>query len=468
MRKLNEIIDCKYSIMISDIKTDSREVKKGDLFVSIKGYNVDHNLFIDDAIKNGAVAIVTSQSIKKDIPVITVENIEDTLVEICQKFYGVNSLNLIGITGTDGKTTTATIIKKLLEYKTLTAYIGTNGLMIYDQYQKTDNTTPTIEKLYSYLHQIKQKHCENVVLEVSSEALLHKRVDSLKFKYAIYTNITEDHLNIHKTVDNYIKVKNRLISLLDNNGICIVNFDDVNCNKLIIPESVKKITYGKDVKSDFRIDNISINKDNTTFDIINKNNIYHIESPFLGEYNIYNLTSAFIICVLEGMDTNIIISLIKKLPSVPGRNERLDFGQNYQIVLDYAHTENGIKKLIESKKNYNKKIVVVTGQAGGREKEKRKKIGKYLLNNSDFVIFTMDDPRYESVDSIINEMIGDSKSKNYIKIIDRKEAINYALSNANEDDIILILGKGRDNYMAIEDKKIQYCDYDVIKNYFNK
>ena len=468
MKKLKDIIECDYNIPIQDIKTDSREVKKGDLFVAVKGFNIDHSLYIDDAIKNGAVAIITDKDYKSNVPIIKVNDIDKVLVDICKKKYDFNSnLKLIGVTGTDGKTTTATIIKRLLDKKDKTAYIGTNGIEYLNKKESISNTTPTVEKLYKYFSDIDKNNISTVCMEVSSEALLHKRVDSLRFKYVVYTNITEDHLNIHKTIENYIESKLKLSTLLDSNGIIIINNDD-NKQKDLKNSNKKIYTYGKNKDSDFLIKDIKYLDNITRFIIEHNNKQYKIKSTLLGEYNIYNLTAAFIVCYLEGMKPRNIISNIKRLSSIDGRGEILSFGQKYTIVLDYAHTENSIKNIVEEVKDKYKRIIVVTGSAGGREKEKRKHIGKYLLDNTDLVIFTMDDPRCENVDYIIDDMISISNKTNYKRIISRSNAIKYALDIAKEDDIVLILGKGRDNYMAIGDEKIPYNDYEEIEEYFTR
>ena len=271
MKKLKDIIECDYNIPIQDIKTDSREVKKGDLFVAVKGFNIDHSLYIDDAIKNGAVAIITDKDYKSNVPIIKVNDIDKVLVDICKKKYDFNSnLKLIGVTGTDGKTTTATIIKILLDKKDKTAYIGTNGIEYLNKKESISNTTPTVEKLYKYFSDIDKNNISTVCMEVSSEALLHKRVDSLRFKYVVYTNITEDHLNIHKTIENYIESKLKLSTLLDSNGIIIINNDD-NKQKDLKNSNKKIYTYGKNKDSDFLIKDIKY-LDNITRFIIEHNN----------------------------------------------------------------------------------------------------------------------------------------------------------------------------------------------------
>lgn len=466
MKKLCELVNCDYDIDIYGVSSDSRNIKQGYLFVATKGFYVDHFNYIDDAINRGAVAIIVDRDVTNidSIPVIVVSDLDKELVSICEKFYDVsaNDFNFIGITGTDGKTTTATFIRNLLNNFTSTAYIGTNGVMFGDKIIVSNNTTPCVEELYSYFSTIKKYDCKVVVMEVSSEALLHRRVDNISFDVVGYTNITEDHLNVHKNIDNYINCKKCLVDLVKPNGHVFINGDDDNC-KTINVNNMK--SYGFNSDNDFVIHNVNIDKENVNFSIKCKDKSYVILSPFLGKHNIYNMTLAFIISLTFGYSEDDLVKQIQTLDAVRGRCEYLDFNTDYAIILDYAHTVNGVKNILQSVKGY-KRIITVTGAAGGREKEKRSIIGNMVLNNSDLVVFTMDDPRYEDVDDIIDQMIGNSIKTNYIRIIDRKEAIYYALNYATTGDLVLILGKGRDNYMAIGNKKIPYCDYDVVSEYF--
>ncbi|MBR6950004.1 MAG: UDP-N-acetylmuramoyl-L-alanyl-D-glutamate--2,6-diaminopimelate ligase [Bacilli bacterium] len=465
MKKLNELISCDYNIDIFGITDDSRKVKNGYLFVATRGYNVDHFNYIDEAINNGAVAIVTDRKIRKNIPIIVVSNINDLYYEICEKYYDVDLsyFNFIGITGTDGKTTTSTIVKRLLNNIRKTCYIGTNGVEIGSDYYNINNTTPCIEELYYILSLCKKNNCKDIVMEVSSEALLHERVKNFIYKVVGFTNITEDHLNVHKSLESYIECKKRLTNYLDDNGICIVNGDDNNCRSIV---SNNTVTFGFDLSNDCIIKLVDKNNEHTIFEINYLDNCYKIISPFVGKYNIYNVTMSFLICLHYGLSPEYLVDSISKLKCVSGRREVLDFGQDFEIILDYAHTFNGIKEVIESV-DKNKRLIVVTGCAGGREKEKRHLIGDYILNNCDISIFTMDDPRYEDVNDIIDDMVGNSNLK-YMRIIDRKKAIFEAFDLADSNTTVLILGKGRDNYMAIGNRKEYYSDYDSIKEYFDK
>lgn len=458
--KLNKLIDTCLDIDIKGIVDDSRLVKPGYIFVATKGFNVDHFDHIKDAIDNGCVFLITDRKIDFSFPHIVVDNIDEYYKNICLKFYDINldDFKFIGITGTDGKTTTATIVSRLIKDS---AYIGTNGLTINGKTISTSNTTPCISELYSDLKKVKEAGINTVVMEVSSEALLHNRVDNIRFDIIGFTNITGDHLNVHGSFENYLKCKLKLLDLVKDSGYVVINGDDSNLQKI---KCQNMYSFGKK-NVNYIIKNISYVDKNAKIILKYKDIEYSIISPLKGEYNVYNVVMSFIISLLYGIDSNEIINNIKCLTPISGRCEMLDFGQDFDIVLDYAHTINGISSILEAFKSYDR-IITVTGCAGGRDNSKRPIIGNIIMTKSDISIFTMDDPRYESVDSIIDEMVGDKKD--YIRIVNREEAINYALSIASKGDVVLILGKGRDNYMAIEDKKVKYNDYEVIKKYFEK
>lgn len=472
MKKLNELVDSKLDIEITGITTDSRNVEKGNLFICTHGLYCNRHDFIDSAIEKGAVAAIVDQEKQVNIPTVKVKNTNDSLLEICEKFYDnpCEHLNMVATTGTDGKTTTATMIWQLLKKNNNPSYIGTNGIEINDEHFTTSNTTPLPEKLYAYLDKMVKEKSDVVSMEVSSEALLHERVNRIGFDVAILTNITEDHLNIHHTLENYVKAKGKLFTLVKDDGICILNCDDPHYQDILKYCENKKIyTYGKDVKSDFIIQDI-IEKETTKFTILHKEEKIEFESPYLGIYNVWNLTAALITCHEKfGYSWKELQEQVKLMEPIKGRNEKLTFGQDYHIILDYAHTENAIKEVLTMlRKVYKGKIITVTGSAGGREKEKRQGMGKVALEKSDLVIFTMDDPRCENVEDIIDDLISGSTNTNYLKIIDRKEAIYKAFSLAKKGDVVAVLGKGRDNYMAIGKEYIPYSDYEVIEDYFNK
>ena len=459
MKKINELLNIDCDIEISGITDDSRFVEKDFLFVATKGFNVDHFDYIEDAIKNGCSFIVCDRDINFDIPYYVVDDVNSMYFELCKKFFEINldDYNFIGITGTDGKTTTTSIISSLLSD---CSYIGTNGFMCCGKHFSTNNTTPCIPELYKCLKISKDNNIKNIAMEVSSEALLHNRVSNFTYKIIGFTNITSDHLNVHGSFENYVNSKKKLFELINEDSYIVVNGDD----KVLHNFKCKNMfSFGFELYNDFVISDVKYINDYCSFSVKHNDIIYSILSPFYGMHNVYNVTMAFVICLLYGCNPDEVIFKIKLLKPISGRCEFLEFGQSYKIVLDYAHTINGVSSILDTFSNYNN-IITVCGCAGGRDKTKRSKIGSILINKSSTAIFTMDDPRNEDVDKIIDEMVGDST--NYIRIKDREDAINYALSIANKDSIVLILGKGRDNYMAIGDKKIKYSDYDVVENYF--
>ncbi len=461
MKKLNQLISCDYDIEISGITTDSRKVEPGYLFVATKGFNVDHFDYIEDAISRGAVAVIVDRQCSFSIPTVFVLDIDKTLIKICETFYEVDisEFHFVGITGTDGKTTTAMITRNLLNMFYPTAYLGTNGLVCGDDNYATSNTTPCIEELYHYFSIIKEHKCKHIVMEVSSEALLHHRVDSIIFDVVAFTNITEDHLNVHKTLEKYRSCKFKLAELCKPSGKIFINGDDKNCQLLTVND---KVSFGLNSGNDCVISDVNKCKDYVNFMTTYQGKQFTFSSPFVGLYNVYNVTLAWLIVGFFVSDLDVLSKKISLLPGVLGRREIFKTSLGVDILLDYAHTENGILNLLRSLDDY-KSLIVVTGAAGGREVEKRSRIGDILFKYATFIVFTMDDPRYEDPEEIAKQIIGKHQEKNYTFIKDRKEAISYALSISSKDSVVAVIGKGRDNYMAIEDKRLPYSDYDVIK-----
>ena len=386
---------------------------------------------------------------------------------LCSRFYDhpENKLKLIGVTGTNGKTTVASIIQDLMGNE-LCGYMGTNGIICSQFNEKIKNTTPDADRLYKYFNRFVEAGCKYVSIETSSEAFYRHRLDNIKFQVGILTNITRDHLNIHGTLENYIECKKELFKQVDDNGYSILNIEDkhfVEINKIA---KGTVLTYGRGL-ADLQIKQVEEFVDKTKITLKYKMETYEIESPLLGEFNVYNLCAAVLALIALGFDIKKILARVNCIQVPAGRFQFLNYGQNYNIVLDYAHTPDAFNNIYKALNKIKKgRIITVTGSAGGREHEKRPEMGKIVLENSDYVIFTMDDPRNEDVNSIIDDLVKTSDKTNYEKVIDRKEAIFKALSIAREDDIVLVAGKGVDNYMAIGDQYLPYCDLEVIEEYF--
>ena len=467
--RLNELYDCPYDVEIKGIKMNSKEVVPGDLFICTKGVTADRHDYVEDAIHHGAVAIVASRKIDVSVPVIYVEDTNRELPHLCSKFYRnpQDQLALVGITGTNGKTTVAMLIQDLLG-SDICGYVGTNGIKCHAFQESIRNTTPDVDRMIPYLRRFADSGCKIVSMETSSEAFFRKRLDLFRFQVSVLTNITQDHLNIHKTLENYIDCKCELFRKTKKDGFCILNRDDEHFEAVRSCCNGKVLTYGTSEQADLRILKMKSLVDGTDITFQFQEETYDVHSPLIGEFNVYNLMAAFLVGYCFQLSMRDLIARIDRISMIPGRMELLKFGQPYQIILDYAHTPDALQKILSYLAKVKKgRLITVTGSAGGREQEKRGLMGKLVLDFSDHVIFTMDDPRNEDVNTIIDDLISLSDKKNYERIIDREEAIFHALDLAKEKDIVLIAGKGRDNYMAYRDLYLPYCDYDEVKKYFD-
>lgn len=459
-------------VEIQGIKINSKEVKPGDIFVCTLGVTTDRHDFIDEAIKNGASAVVVSRDIQLQIPTIKVENTNRELPLLASRFYDhpEKEVKLLAVTGTNGKTTVASITQNLLG-KDICGYLGTNGIICSHFNEPIINTTPDSDRLYGYFRRFIDSGCAYLSIETSSESYFRHRLDNLEFEVGVITNITEDHLNIHKTIENYVSCKQQLLRQVRVGGTCILNTEDryfSSCRDLV-PENRHLLTYGKSPEATLRIIDYQLGDSSTKISLSYSGKIYTVDSPLLGEFNIYNLCASLLTLVALGYSFPTVLKKVSTIQPPEGRVQFLHFGQPYTIVLDYAHTPDAFTQLYPLLHAIQKgKLITVTGSAGGREKEKRPLMGKIVLENSDHVIFTMDDPRNENVEEIIDQLISLRPDRSYERIIDREQAIRHALEIAKPQDIVLIAGKGIDNYMAINNEYLPYSDLEVIQNFFDK
>lgn len=465
MKKLNELINCNYNISINGIKTNSNKIIPGDLFICTDMGTLDRHQFIDDAINNGASAIIVKKDVReKKVPVIKVEDPNLAFSNICSKFYDEpeKELDLIGITGTDGKTTTATIIKTLLGNEC--GYIGTNGIMDNSFFIPSLNTTPDADILYSSFKKFVDDKIKFVSMEVSSEALFRGRVRNLNFKYAVMTNITKEHLNIHGTLENYIDSKCELFRKC--NGYCILNIDDKNYETVLKNCNGIVKTYGQNEKADLYIYNIKLFANKTIFNIKYNDIEYKIESPLLALFNVYNLSAAILTLFTMNYDINKILKNLKNV-KINGRLEQINMSQKFDVIVDYAHTPNGIKELLNFTKKLNhKRTIVVFSEPGERDKSKRAEKGYNVINNCDYAIISSQDPRSENPMDIANDLTELVKDKsNYEIIINRSLAIKKAIDIAQDNDLVLIIGKGNEKYQI---ENITTSDIEEAKKYIKE
>ena len=442
-----------------NIKIDSRKINKGDTFIALRGINNDGHKFIEDAINRGATTIITEESINhEDINVIVVKDTKEYLKEYLENNYydEIKKLKLIGMTGTNGKTTTCYLIYQVLNKVGIKcAYIGTLGFYLIDEKRLLNNTTPNLYEMYEMLLECVNKNYEYVVMEVSSQGLSMGRVDTLIFDYVIFSNLTQDHLDYHGTMENYALEKQKLFKMT-NDSIAIINNDDPYNNYFLLDN--KNITYGKTSK-DYNISDIKSTLNGSSFKLNNEKYF----TKLIGEYNIYNIT--IVIILLKILKIENIDKIIQNLDSPNGRMDIINYNDNV-IIVDYAHTPDAVEKIITnvSKLDHNK-IITLVGCGGNRDKKKRPIMGDIATKYSDFVIFTSDNPRFENPKQILNDITNKLDTKNYKIIVNRKKAIKKSIQMLSKNDILLLLGKGHEDYQIIKGKKRHFSDKEIVMKY---
>lgn len=469
MKKLEELYPgIGVDINIRSIAINSKEVKKGDLFVCTKGVTADRHDFIDDAIKNGASAIIVSKDIRREeVPIIKVPDTNRELPYLCQKFYDYpdQKLKMIGVTGTDGKTSVSTIIQTLIG-SDVCGYIGTNGRSCAKFSGDNPNTTPDAHILYDFLDEFVRNGCKYVAMEASSEAFFRGRLQAIQYDLSVYTNITSEHLNIHGSFENYVNSKLQLFRQTKKEGYCILNRDDSHFAEVKAACNGQVLTYGMGEENDLRIVSFNIYPEKTDIVIKYKNREYNIESPLLGDFNVYNLAAGMLASLAMNVSMENILKRISEI-KISGRLELLNTDTPYYVMVDYAHTPNGISKLLNfvHTLDINRSIVVI-GQAGERDYLKRPQVGNVVVENATYAIFTYEDPRSEDPMAICQDIIKELKDthNNYEIVVDRREAINKAIEMAQEKDMVLILGKGNETYEKLKTETIYFNDIEEAYN----
>lgn len=463
---------------VADIVYDSRKVQKNSVFVAIKGYKTDGHKFLQDAINKGAVAVVVEDDNAISDDLITHSQIAKILVNDCRKalaelskgFYKdpTNSLKLIGITGTNGKTTSTFILRNILQnvgYKT--GLIGTIANYIGDEKVDSKLTTPESNDLNRMFYDMIQAGCKYAVMEVSSHSLVLNRVYGLDFTATMFSNITLDHLDFHQTFDEYLNAKKILFDGLSPNSFAIINSDDSSSNKLIKNCKAKIVTYGAADNSDYQVKNIVYDLNGTDFTITNSKNDYKIHTSLIGTFNAYNATSAFATAHCLGINAEKIVDGIKSSPQVPGRFEVLGKGKK-KVIVDYSHTADSLEKALQAVREIVKdknQVVTVFGCGGDRDKTKRPVMGKVASELSDKVFVTSDNPRTENPFAIIEDVKKGISKNNFEVEENREEAIKKAIRNSDDNAVILVAGKGHENYQEINGVRNHFSDREIALKY---
>lgn len=480
--KLKEITDLilvkktvgNLDVEITGLQMDSRKIEAGNLFIcvpEIKGFLEDRHNFAKDAVKNGAVALIVERDVDIDVPKIFVKDARYTMAVIASHFYDYPSheMTLIGITGTNGKTTTSYIIDKILtDYGLKTGLMGNNGIKINGKMYPTDINTqepPILQKNFRKMRKYKTDYC---VMEVSSQGLDMKRVLGCHFKIAIFTNLTQDHLDYHGSFEKYKNTKSLLFSRLgntyglDERKYAVLNADDPAVDYFRNATSAEVITYGVENDSDIAAKNIQITSNGTKFLLTSFKGEIEINLKLVGLFNVYNVLAAIALALIEGIPLKVIKDSLSQLETIDGRMEAIVEGQDYLVLVDYAHTPDGLENVLKSIKDFSiGRVITVFGCGGDRDKVKRPLMGDIAGRYSDFVIITSDNPRTEDPTRIIKDIekgLKKSNSTHYEILVDREKAIYKAIRMATKHDIVIIAGKGHETYQILKDKTITFDD----------
>ncbi len=453
-------------IKISGISFNSAEVKPGDVFVCIKGFKTDGHNYAQDALKKGAVAVVAQENIQDTAAtVVLVEDTRRALAYMAAVFYDYpyKSFRLIGITGTNGKTTTTYLLKAILEKKgKKVGLIGTNQNMIGNEIIPSHHTTPDSLELMKLFRYMADEGAEYVVMEVSSHSLALDRVAACEFDVGAFTNVTQDHLDFHKTMDEYIAAKSQLFTMC---RVGVLNLDDEACTKMEGNNRCDFVKYSTQKKDGMFAENIEYSADGIAFDLCYRHEKVKIELSIPGKFSVYNALTAAGCSVASGFSLRDVAEGLKSAKGVKGRIEVVKTNTDYTVIIDYAHTPDGLMNILNAIRDFAKgRIITLFGCGGDRDKTKRPQMGKIAGELSDFCIITSDNPRSEEPMDIICDIKAgiDETDCKYKVIENRFEAIEYALDNAKTDDIILLAGKGHETYQILKDRTIVFDEREIV------
>jgi UDP-N-acetylmuramoyl-L-alanyl-D-glutamate--2,6-diaminopimelate ligase len=463
---------------ISTIEMDSREVKPGSLFVCLTGFKTDGHHFAEEAVQKGAIAILAEKPLHLSVPVIIVADTHRALAYLAARFYHfpTNHLRLIGVTGTNGKTTVTYMVEKILEdYGHKTGRIGTINLKIGRQLQPMKNTTPESLHLQRAFHDMVRERCSHAVMEVSSHALALGRVRGLNFDVAVFTNLTQDHLDFHHDMEAYKQAKGLLFAQLgsafDEKGskYAVLNADDPASQDFARMTAAQVISYGIENEADLKATNIALTDKGASFSVEYQHQQFHFNLPLVGLFNVYNALAAIGVGLIEKIPLEAIRQSLQHMTGVPGRMEIVPIDEEYTVIVDYAHTPDSLANVLQCVRQFTSgRLFCVVGCGGNRDRKKRPLMAKIAAETADFTVFTSDNPRWEDPHVIIKEMesglIGhELLQTKYKSIVDRKEAITWVLKQAKAGDVIVIAGKGHETYQEIKGERFNFDDRQVTK-----
>lgn len=464
------------NIDVTGIFTDSRKVIDNAVFIALKGVQVDGHQYVNNALDLGAKVIVYQEDMdisKDEIIYVKVKDSADAAGKIATLWYGDPSgkLNLVGVTGTNGKTTTATLLYDMfrkLGYKV--GLLSTVANYIDGTVFHATHTTPDPLSLNEMLAKMVDVGCEYAFMEVSSHAIHQKRISGLKFKGGIFTNLTQDHLDYHKTMAEYLKAKKMFFDNLPSTAFALTNLDDKNGLVMLQNTKAKQYTYSVRTLADFKAKILEKHFDGTSIEINGK----ELQVQFVGVFNVYNLLAVYSATVLLGQDPDEALRILSTLKPVSGRFETIRSADDYTAIVDYAHTPDALTNVLEAIHEVlegNGRVITVVGCGGNRDKTKRPIMAREAVRLSDQVILTSDNPRFEEPQAIVNDMadgLNSQQMKKTLLIVDREQAIRTACTLAKAGDVILIAGKGHEDYQDVKGVKHHFDDKEIVKNIFGE
>lgn len=464
-------------VEVTGISYSSKTTKQGDIFVCMRGEHVDGHNFAADAVEMGAVAIMCETRLELNVPQIIVASTEQSIAPMANVFYHKPSkdINLIGVTGTNGKTTVTHLIQRIIEANdTPCALIGTLGYKLSSDgfYKEAKHTTPQAPELQKTLTLIKDEaKIKYVSMEVSSHSLVQNRVGGCEYNCGVFTNLTQDHLDYHVTMNRYFDAKAMLFKRLKANNIAVINKDDEWADKFIsvLTEGVKLYTYGIKTDADIKAENISFSPKGASFDCITPVGTYNVNLSMNGMFSVYNVLAALTVAYAYGFDIEKSIKTLEPLKGVAGRFEIVV--HHPLVIVDYAHTPDGLENVLKAAREItpsDSKLICVFGCGGDRDATKRPKMGAIAENLSDKVIVTSDNPRSEDPQQIITDILAGFKSVNDVIVeADRGKAIQYIREIADENDVVVIAGKGHEDYQILNDRTIHFDDREEARKVFS-
>lgn len=462
----NSFADCE----IVDVTQDSRLVEEGFLFVCIKGNTFDGHSVAKEMLEKGARAVVCERDLGLENQIV-VSDTREAYSVICANYFSnpAKKLKLIGLTGTNGKTTTTFLIKQILEGAgKRVGLIGTVQNMVCDEVYPAKYTTPDAYELQHLFSLMVKADCEYCVMEVSSQALAQGRVNGLHFEIGAFTNLTQDHLDYHKTWENYFNSKR---ILFENSSIAVTNADDENGLKIVSGLNCKVVSYAVNTNNaDYVAKNVKFKSNGVEYELVSEL-IGRVNCPIPGRFSVYNSLCAASIALTLGISFEEVLTAISKSNGVKGRIEVVPTDTDYTVIIDYAHSPDGLENIISSLREIAKKrIVTVFGCGGDRDRTKRPIMGKIAAELSDFCVITSDNPRSENPSKIIEDILEGMKgvSTPYVVVENRREAIKWALEHAEKDDIILLAGKGHENYQILPTGTIHFDEREVVADILKK